>query len=303
MSIRVMTLVWDSDAYQGGTLLVLLAMADWAQDDGSKVHPHMETLAKKARLSVRGAQRCVGELKKDGVIVEVLGPRRGRATEYKIMLERVKELHRNNCTAITSGETSGSVGVTSDPVGVTSDASHIDNHQEPSVEPSYAGARVRWAEVWAAFKTWPGLPAGASEQRARQAWERMAGRLPADLVDRIRAHGEALVRDNERRGRAGTAMVTHPHNWLERDRGWAGYGPKAEPEVVIPEAWGDVGRLLAAEIGAAKFQAWFGDALVSHGPPPTIRLGKKWTKDYVANNFSRQLKKVFGDELILEVAA
>jgi hypothetical protein len=299
-----MTLVWDSDAYQGGTLLVLLAMADWAQDDGTRVHPHMETLAKKARLSVRGAQRCVLELKKDGVIIEVVPARRGRATEYKIMLDRVKELHRNNCTAITSGEKSGTNGVTSDPVGVTSAASHIDNHQEPSDEPSYASARERWSPVWAAFKTWPGLSAGASEQRARQAWERMQGRLPVDLLERIRAHGEALTAENERRGaRAGQSLPVHPHNWLERDRGWLGYGGRADPEIAIPDCWGDMGKAMVAAIGAAKFQSWFGDALVDLGPPARIGVKRPFAKDYIAANFAKPLQQVFGGEVILEVAA
>jgi hypothetical protein len=236
MSIRVMTQIWDCDAYEGGTLLVLLAMADWAQDDGTRVFPSMKTLAQKARLSVRGAQNCVARLKRDGVIFEVNSARRGRPTEYKIMLDRVKELQRNGCTATASPENAGIVGVHSATVGVQSDASHIDNHQEPSVEPSLSQAREPWAKVWAAFKTWPGLPVGASEQRARQAWERLGPDVPGDLVARIRAHGAALDADNANRGRAGALLVTHPHNWLERDRGWEGYAPESVDTEAIEAA-------------------------------------------------------------------
>jgi hypothetical protein len=229
MSIRLMTLVWDSGFYEGGTLLVLLALADWAQDDGSKVFPKMETLAKKARLSVRGAQMCVAGLRDDGVIQEVAPARRGKATEYKIVLSTLKELHRNECTAITSGEVSGAIGVQSATVGVQSVASHIDNHQEPSVEPSLSRevSPAAWKKIWQAFKTWPGLPAGASEQLARTVWQRMAADLPSDLEWRIRAHGTALARDNAARGKAGMALVVHPHNWLERDRGWESYSAES----------------------------------------------------------------------------
>lgn len=233
MSIRVMTAVWDSDAYEGGTLLVLLALADWAADDGGKVFPKMQTLAHKARLSVRGAQVCMARLRDDGVIVEVSPARRGKGTEYKIMLDRVKDLHRNDCTAISSGEVTDAVGVQSATVGVQSDVSHIDNHQEPSVEPSYAredAPQVGWKKVWQAFKTWPGIPAGASEFRARAAFDRMEPILPADLLDRIRAHGDEIVRQNAARGaRVGGLLVTHPHNWLERDRGWEAYVPEKLP--------------------------------------------------------------------------
>lgn len=236
MSIRVMTAIWDSGLYEGGTLLVLLALADWAADDGTKVFPKIATLAEKARLSVRGAQLCMARLKEDGVLVEVEGARRGKATEYKIVLVRVQELHRNECTATISGENKDAVGVQSATVGMQSDASHIDNHQEPSVEPPYAGedALSHWPEVWAAFKTWPNLPETATEHRARSVVERMLGELPplADLAQRVLAHGRSIRAANERRGRLlGSMPCTAPHNWLERDRGW-----EVETEPAVDQA-------------------------------------------------------------------
>jgi hypothetical protein len=78
MSIRHMTAVWD-DSYYGGTdkskLLIALAIADYAGEDGS-AWPSIETLAKKARTSVRHAQRAVRELEQDGrlSIVPQQGP-------------------------------------------------------------------------------------------------------------------------------------------------------------------------------------------------------------------------------------
>jgi hypothetical protein len=220
-----MTAIWDSGLYEGGTLLVLLALADWAADDGTKVFPKIATLAEKARLSVRGAQLCMARLKEDGVLVEVMGARRGKAAEYKIVLVRVQELHSNECTATISGEPENAIGVHSETVGVQSDASHIDIHQEPSVEPPYAGeeALSRWPEVWAAFKTWPNLPDTATEARAKAVTTRMLAELPAldVLAARVLAHGQRLRAGNERRGRfLGSQPSTAPHNWLERDRGW-----------------------------------------------------------------------------------
>jgi len=35
MSIRVMTAVWDHSPYESGELLVLLALADWADEPGT----------------------------------------------------------------------------------------------------------------------------------------------------------------------------------------------------------------------------------------------------------------------------
>lgn len=57
-----MTAVWDHAAVSGGTLLVLLAMADWASDDGTGVFPMQATLAAKARLKDRQVRNCLTEL-------------------------------------------------------------------------------------------------------------------------------------------------------------------------------------------------------------------------------------------------
>ena len=71
MSIRVMTAVWDSNRYDAGTLLVLLAMADYANDEDNTCHPSIGRLAAKARLSERQVLRIVNRLKEDGVITPV----------------------------------------------------------------------------------------------------------------------------------------------------------------------------------------------------------------------------------------
>jgi hypothetical protein len=39
MSIKLMTMVWDAFPASGSELLCMLAMADWANDDGSSLHP------------------------------------------------------------------------------------------------------------------------------------------------------------------------------------------------------------------------------------------------------------------------
>lgn len=312
MSIRAMTLVWDSGAYEGGTLLVLLAMADWANDDGSKVHPRMETLAEKARLSVRGAQLCVARLKRDGVIVETNPARRGRAPEYKIVLERVKELHRNDCTATVSGEAEGDNGVQSEAVGVKSDVSHIENHQEPSDDPPYAreDALSRWAEVWAAFLTWQNMPDTATEARAKGAVERLLDQLPAapDLIARILAQGERLRAGNARRGRfLGSQPSTAPHNWLERDRGWESITVPtvAKADIAALRAmWNGAGGKLFDALGdptGMQFQAWFADAKFEDGPVPRLCWPGRFKKNWVAEHFAKPLRKAFG-EYQLEVA-
>lgn len=65
MSIKVMTHVWDNAKQKGSAMLLLLAIADMANDEG-ECWPSTETLAHKARVSVRTAQWTIYELEAAG---------------------------------------------------------------------------------------------------------------------------------------------------------------------------------------------------------------------------------------------
>lgn len=58
MSIRKSTEVWEKSKQKGAGLLVMLAIADFANDDGF-AWPSVPTLARKSRVTVRGAQKIV----------------------------------------------------------------------------------------------------------------------------------------------------------------------------------------------------------------------------------------------------
>jgi len=67
MSIKLMSKVWDESGCDGSELLMLLSIADFANDEG-KAWPAIKTLATKCRLSERQAQALVRKLEKDGHI-------------------------------------------------------------------------------------------------------------------------------------------------------------------------------------------------------------------------------------------
>lgn len=49
MSVRTMAKVWELSANRGNDLLMLLAIADFADDDGN-AYPSVQTLAHKCRM-------------------------------------------------------------------------------------------------------------------------------------------------------------------------------------------------------------------------------------------------------------
>jgi hypothetical protein len=104
MSIRVMTSVWDDARTEAHSeLLVLLALADWANDEGH-CWPTICALATKARLSERAVQQILGRLIATGRIRRIQGGGRGRANQYQVVVARngapgtVNTIHRKENT-------------------------------------------------------------------------------------------------------------------------------------------------------------------------------------------------------------
>lgn len=75
-----MSKVWEHAPCRENCLIVLLALADWADDEGV-CWPSIQTLADKARIDRRSAQRIIRKLKSDGLIsIEEGG---GRANQHR----------------------------------------------------------------------------------------------------------------------------------------------------------------------------------------------------------------------------
>lgn len=65
MSVEATTAVWRASKAKGGALLVHLALADHANDD-YRAWPSVETLSRKAKLSIRAVQYAIQELEGAG---------------------------------------------------------------------------------------------------------------------------------------------------------------------------------------------------------------------------------------------
>lgn len=96
MSIRVMSWVWDRGPARGSELLVLLALADFANDDG-ECWPSMRRIAEKARMTERGAQKIARRLVDDGFLEINTGGGRHGCNRYLIITsERANPVHPPN---------------------------------------------------------------------------------------------------------------------------------------------------------------------------------------------------------------
>ncbi len=84
MSIRIMSQIWDRAKAEGNALLVLLALADFADDTGW-CWPSMASIARKARVSERGARGIIRRLEAAGLLISE--PSKGRtSSRYRVIV-------------------------------------------------------------------------------------------------------------------------------------------------------------------------------------------------------------------------
>lgn len=107
MAINVMSWVWRESQSSGADLLVLLAIADQAHEDGDGAWPSVRTLAGRARVSDRTVQRCINSLVLLGELEIRKGVGRNGVNVYRIIMA-------TECHPVTMSE-----GVTPCPKGVT----------------------------------------------------------------------------------------------------------------------------------------------------------------------------------------
>jgi hypothetical protein len=139
MSLRAMSIVWESSLGPPSLKLAALALADWSNDEGGSLHPAMRSIAKKVGVSKSQAQRLVHTLVEMGllsVIANAGGGAPGETPHYQLHLDAISRL-------TGSTHATGSVGAT----GRTSAARRVapmrqtgSTHAtlttiEPSIEP------------------------------------------------------------------------------------------------------------------------------------------------------------------------
>lgn len=159
MSLRVMTVVWDESPRKGGELIVLLALADWANEDGV-CWPSVAKLAERARMSERSVQKVLTRLKDAGEVEIHYGgfiSGRNRTNTYRVLTGRTFDTpSRAAPPATTEGTPPVKAGGTT-----------VEPPVEPPSEPSTTSA--------AGTAAFPGLeppepPEDSDEAKVREIW-------------------------------------------------------------------------------------------------------------------------------------
>lgn len=183
MSIKVMAKVWEWSQAESASLLLMLALADHADDDGL-CYPGVERLARKCRISPRSVQRHLKELEGIGEIrvdvgrgVTVQG---GATNRYRITVNASGQPRTQSGVNLTGGDKPG-LEVVTNRAGSGDIALSPESSVEPSErtvipltpgggEASSIQSKMNLLDGFAEF--WAEYPRKVKKDKALAAWKR-----------------------------------------------------------------------------------------------------------------------------------
>lgn len=270
-----MAKVWERLDCGGQDLLLALALADFADDDGGNVFPSVETLAAKTRQSARTVQRQLSEFRRvTWLLVEVpesLAGGRGRSVRYRINptwlkgdslswfadrkgdsilscfeSEKGDNHDRKGCQPeqerVTNSTGKGDRAVSPDPSRTTIDPSIEPPERATQLSTAHTVERrsLTPAQVREAFElVQAAYPAGTYRGNAWIHAERNFGRLIDDGFASAAELVEAATayRDQQQaNGNVGTRYILSPANFYDpRQDHWRGPFPKPRSKAQVQQ--------------------------------------------------------------------
>lgn len=206
-----MSLVWQKSPYKGQHLLLHLALADFANDEGY-CFPSIRTLGMKARCSEQWVRKGIRQMIDDDLL-EIVEQGLGRGNVNRYLLKGVTEKRESEFRISEKGATQSP----QIPNSEHSDT-YLKNHHESSNESSLS-----------AFETfWEAYPRKVGKGTARKAFDRLMARKNApslhDLLAGIVRY-EASITDPR--------FIAHPTTWLNGERWLDVIESKAEAKPTI----------------------------------------------------------------------
>lgn len=208
MSVRCQTWVYEHSEATGNDRLVLLAIADEADDDGTHGHPGIERISHKARVPKRTTMRCLDRLEAAGRLVverpEVKG--RGHFNTYVVvMTEGQKGATLAPQPVPEKGREKARKGAQPYLIGTRP----IDPLTPNDTDTTSRGDDAGFEDFWKAY------PRRVAKGQARTAW-RAAVKVRAPSI--IIAGAMRYAADPNLPTGADVQFIPHPATWLRAER-------------------------------------------------------------------------------------
>jgi len=200
MSIKIMSHVWENGPDDRGELLVMLALADFADDRG-RCWPSIATIARRARMTPRSAQRILRKLEADGSVEISTGSARSGCNQYKINTDT--ETPRHSVTPDARVTPTPDTRVTP-PLTPVSPEPSLNHQLEPSEDISCANGG--FAEFWERY------PRRIGKAAARKAYAKAMNLAQHDDIMFGLSQQMASLTARE------AQYIPHPATWLNQER-------------------------------------------------------------------------------------
>lgn len=226
MSVKVTNAVWVHSQARKTDLLVLLALADNADEDRWIAWPSVATIARKARVGERTAQRALRRLEEQGEVSVVKPGGRtsegNRATVYRIELEG----RQSGTPGVSAASAGGDSGSRNGVAPVTPQPSR--NRQEPS---GVEGIFAEWVTATGRDEARTKL----TPDRRRRISKALASHGLDDCLAAVQNIGQdPWARGDNERGRR-FDDIEHALGTAERIERWRDWEPpKAKGAGVVP---------------------------------------------------------------------
>lgn len=196
MSIRWISAVWINSPYRGEHLLLHLALADFANDEGY-CFPSIRTLSNKARCSQQWVRKGIRLMIQDDLL-EIVEQGLGRGNVNRYLLKPVSKKRETELRISHKGETQ-SLEI---PNSVTSDT-YIQNRKEPSHDQPLSAFELFWSAY----------PKKVGKGLARKTFDRLMSRKNSPSIHDLLAGVERY-----RLSVSDPRYIAHPTSWLNAER-------------------------------------------------------------------------------------
>lgn len=231
MSIRAMQWVWDLDGLKSGPKFVLLALADYADEEGS-CFPGQDKIAARVACSVDTVARSLKILEEAGLIT-----RTARRKEGGYRTSDRFFLHVGSQTRKLQGSVSPRNEPDSHPANapiLTPQIAGVTPSKNPQIEPPVSITLESAFETW-----WPSYPKKVGKGQARKAFRTAAGKISKDLSIVLDTLVTASLAYDKQEKAAGTEsrFYKNPATWLNGEC-WADQplAPLAGPQSAASRA-------------------------------------------------------------------
>lgn len=202
MSIKWISRVWEESPYEGRRLLLHLALADFANDEGT-CFPSQKTLALKARTTEQWVSTSIRQMVKDGLLeVIARGNGRGNASMYRL-LKGQTQFGENE-----KGETQSP-----ESPNVEQISTYYKNRNEPSIKHD-----VGFDEFWSKY------PRKVAKVAAKNVFVSIMKKDDRPALDDL-----LIAVDKYAQLGLEIKYVAHPATWLRQQR-WLDEMPETSPK-------------------------------------------------------------------------